>query len=128
MKEGPSEPSAAFVSALPRSSNRARRYSAAVCARVSVTAATTFVVNTGALVERPLSGDGTPSHNRNGASRYAIPFFISPNHDVVVKPVPTWVGPDHPPRYEPTTYGAFSQCLLLLNFAHRRADSSGEYA
>ena len=37
------------------------------------------------------------------------------------------VGPDNPRRYEPTTYGAFSQRLLTLNFAHRRADGSGEY-
>jgi predicted phage terminase large subunit-like protein len=29
-----------------------------------------------------------------------------------------------PPRYEPTTYGAFSQRLLTLNFAHRRAEGS----
>jgi hypothetical protein len=45
-----------------------------------------------------------------------------------VEPVPTCVGPDNPPRYEPTTYGAFTQHLLTLNFAHRRAGGSGEYA
>ena len=46
--------------------------------------------------------------NRNGASRYAIPFFLGPNHDSVVDCVPTCVGPDNPPHYEPTTYGAFT--------------------
>lgn len=38
------------------------------------------------------------------------------------------VGPDNPPRYEPTTYGAFSQRLLTLKFARaasRAADRSG---
>jgi hypothetical protein len=41
--------------------------------------------------------------------------------------VPTSVGPDNPPRYALTTFGAFAQRLLSLNFAHRRADGSGEY-
>ena len=66
--------------------------------------------------------------NRTGASRYAIPFFLGPNHDSIVEPVPTCIGPENPPRYEPTTYGAFTQRLLALNFAHRRADGGGEYA
>ncbi|MGC2413023.1 MAG: 2OG-Fe(II) oxygenase family protein [Stellaceae bacterium] len=93
----------------------------------------TFVVNTGAMLAR-YSNDrfrATPHRviNRNGASRYAIPFFLGPNHDCVVDCVPTCVGPDNPPRYEPTTYGAFTQRLLTLNFAHRSAGGgSGEYA
>jgi isopenicillin N synthase-like dioxygenase len=92
----------------------------------------TFVVNTGAMLAR-YSNDrfrATPHRviNRNGASRYAIPFFLGPNHDSIVDCVPTCVGPDKPPRYEPTTYGAFTQRLLTLNFAHRRAGGDGEYA
>src|SRR5438034_519016 len=46
----------------------------------------------------------------------------------VAEPVPSCVGPDNPPQYEPTTYGAFTQNLLTLNFAHRQAGGSGEYA
>ena len=92
----------------------------------------TFVVNTGAMLAR-YSNDrfqATPHRviNRNGASRYAIPFFLGPHHDSVVDCVPTCVGPDNPPRYEPTTYGAFTQRLLSLNFAHRRTEGSGEFA
>ena len=92
----------------------------------------TFVVNTGAMLAR-YSNDrfrATPHRviNRNGASRYAIPFFLGPNHDAIVDCVPTCVGPGNPPRYEPTTYGAFTQRLLTLNFAHRRAGGDGEYA
>jgi isopenicillin N synthase-like dioxygenase len=92
----------------------------------------TFVVNTGAMLAR-YSNDrfrATPHRviNRNGASRYAIPFFLGPNHDSLVDCVPTCVGPDNPPHYEPTTYGAFTQRLLTLNFAHRRAEGGGEYA
>lgn len=92
----------------------------------------TFVVNTGAMLAR-YSNDrfrATPHRviNRNDASRYAIPFFLGPNHDSVVDCVPTCVGADNPPRYEPTTYGAFTQRLLTLNFAHRRAGGDGEYA
>jgi isopenicillin N synthase-like dioxygenase len=91
----------------------------------------TFVVNTGAMLAR-YSNDrfrATPHRvvNRNRTSRYAIPFFLGPNPDVVVAPVPTCVGPHNPPHYEPTTYGAFTQRLLTLNFAHRRDEGSGEY-
>ena len=57
-----------------------------------------------------------------------IPFFLAPNHDAVVDCVPTCVGPDNPPHYEPTTYGAFTQRLLTLNFPHRRSVGSSEYA
>ena len=92
----------------------------------------TFVVNTGAMLAR-YSNDrfrATPHRviNRNDASRYAIPFFLGPNHDAIVDCVPTCVGPDNPTRYEPTTYGAFTQRLLTLNFAHRRAGGDGDYA
>ena len=88
----------------------------------------TFVVNTGAMLAR-YSNDrfrATPHRviNRNDRSRYACPFFLGPNHDVVVVPVPTCVGPDNPPKYEPTTYGDFTERLLTLNFAHRRAELS----
>jgi hypothetical protein len=51
-------------------------------------------------------------------------IFLGPNHDSVVECAPTCVSPDNPPRYEPTTNGAFTQQLLTLNFAHRRADGS----
>src|SRR6266851_9345752 len=78
----------------------------------------TFVVNTGAMLAR-YSNDrfrATPHRviNRNDASRYAIPFFLGPNHDCVVSCVPT--------------YGDFTERLLTLNFAHRRAGRAGEYA
>jgi isopenicillin N synthase-like dioxygenase len=92
----------------------------------------TFVVNTGAMLAR-YSNDrfkATPHRviNRNDRSRYAIPFFLGPNHDSIVAPVPTCTSPDNPPRYEPTTYGDFTERLLTLNFAHRRAGGDGEYA
>ena len=87
----------------------------------------TFVVNTGAMLAR-YSNDrfkATPHRvvNRNDRSRYAIPFFLGPNHDALIDCVPTCTGPDNPPRYEPTTYGAFTERLLTLNFAHRQGDA-----
>ncbi len=88
----------------------------------------TFVVNTGAMLGRYSNDRFSPTPhrviNRSGASRYAIPFFLGPNHDAEVACVPTCVGPDNPPRYEPTTYGDFSARLLTLNFAHRRGETS----
>ena len=92
----------------------------------------TFVVNTGAMLAR-YSNDrfrATPHRviNRNDQSRYAIPFFLGPNHDSLVAPVPTCTGPDNPPRYEATTYGDFTERLLTLNFAHRRGEEPARYA
>ena len=53
----------------------------------------TFVVNTGAMLARYWNDrfQAAPHRviNRNGASRSAIPFFLGPNHDVAVEPVPT---------------------------------------
>jgi isopenicillin N synthase-like dioxygenase len=56
-----------------------------------------------------------------------IPFFLGPNHDDVVECVPTCVGPDKPPRYEPTAYGAFFGRLPTLNFAQRQGEAPAEY-
>ena len=64
----------------------------------------------------------TGSSTATTSSRYAIPFFLGPNHDSLVAAVPTCTGPDNPPRYEPTTYGDFTERLLTLNFAHRRGE------
>ncbi len=92
----------------------------------------TFVVNTGAMLGRYSNDRFKPTPhrviNRNECSRYAIPFFLGPNHDSEIACVPTCIGPDNPPRYEPTTYGAFSARLLTLNFAHRQAAGDAEYA
>ena len=92
----------------------------------------TFVVNTGAMLAR-YSNDrfrATPHRvvNRNDQSRYACPFFLGPNHDVIVEPVASCVGPGNPPKYDSTTYGIFTQHVLTLNFAHRQASGSGEDA
>lgn len=87
-----------------------------------------FVVNTGAMLARYSNACfcATPHRfiNRNDDSRYAIPFFLGPNHDSVVEPVPTSVGPDNPPRKR----RRFARHLLTLNFAHGQAGGSGQYA
>ena len=92
----------------------------------------TFVVNTGAMLGRYSNDRFAPTPhrvvNRNDKSRYAIPFFLGPNHDAIVAPVPTCTGPDNPPKYEPTTPLAFNTRLLTLNFAHRQGEGDGEYA
>ena len=88
----------------------------------------TFVVNTGAMLGRYSNDRFAPTPhrvvNRNGGSRYAIPFFLGPNHDAEIACVPTCTGPGNPPRYEPTTYGDFTARLLTLNFAHRRGEEA----
>ena len=67
--------------------------------------------------------------NRNDRSRYAIPFFLGPNHDVVVEPRPDLRRPRQPAANTSRPPTAPSpQRLLTLNFAHRQAGGSGEYA
>ena len=36
---------------------------------------------------------------------------LGPNDKSVIAPVPSCVGPDNPPHYEPSTYGDFTQRL-----------------
>jgi isopenicillin N synthase-like dioxygenase len=88
----------------------------------------TFVVNTGAMLEHYSNDQSRAAPhrviNRSDASRCANPFF-RPNYDAKVEPAPTCVCPSNLPRYGPTTYGASSERLLTLNFAHRAALGGG---
>ncbi len=85
----------------------------------------TFVVNTAEMLGRYSNDRFAPTPHRvvNGSRqmRYAIPFFYGPNNDAVIRVVPTCVGPDNPPRYEPLLYAEHRRRLNLANFAHRQA-------
>jgi isopenicillin N synthase-like dioxygenase len=45
--------------------------------------------------------------NRYGKERYSVPFFINPDYDATLAPLPQFVGPAAPPAYEPVNAGKF---------------------
>jgi isopenicillin N synthase-like dioxygenase len=67
-----------------------------------------FLVNGGQLLRRWTNDRflATPHRavNRSGGERYALAFFCDAAADWPVAAVPTYVGPDNPPKYETTTY------------------------
>ena len=78
----------------------------------------------GALFERPFPRDAAPCHQPQRRVALCDPVFPRAEPRRRRRPVPTCIGPDNPPHYEPTTYGDFTERLLTLNFAHRRAEGS----
>jgi isopenicillin N synthase-like dioxygenase len=84
----------------------------------------TFVVNTAEMLGRYSNDRFAPTPHRvinaAGAVRYAIPFFYGPDNDAVIRVVPSCIGPDNPPRYEPLLYLDHRRKLNRLNFAHRQ--------
>jgi isopenicillin N synthase-like dioxygenase len=83
------------------------------------------VVNIGDLLSRWTNGrwrstghrvvppGGPPPH----AARLSLAFFSSPNWDTVVRPLPTCVDEDHPPRYDPVDSGSFLRDKLTRSYA-----------
>ncbi len=89
----------------------------------------TFVVNTAEMLGRYSNDRFKPTPhrviNRNDRMRYAIPFFLGPSNEAVIRCVPTCIGPDNPPRYEPLRYADHRLKLNQTNFAHRAAEAAG---
>jgi isopenicillin N synthase-like dioxygenase len=84
----------------------------------------TFVVNTAEMLGRYSNDRFAPTPHRvvnaNNAVRYAIPFFYGPDNDAVIRVVPSCMGSDNPPRYEPLLYLDHRLKLNRTNFAHRQ--------
>ena len=43
--------------------------------------------------------------NRGGVERFSVPFFMNPDFDTLIEPLPELLGPDETPRYEPVHVG-----------------------
>jgi isopenicillin N synthase-like dioxygenase len=84
----------------------------------------TFLVNLGNMMKR-WSNDrflSTPHGvlNDSGTDRYSIAFFYSPNVDTVIECLPSCVGLDNPPRYEPARYGDLVRQFYSANYFHQQ--------
>lgn len=69
----------------------------------------TFLVNVGLMMQRWTNDQYRATWHRvrlpGTVNRYSIPFFFEPAFDAVVEPLDVCLGPDDPPRYEPTEFG-----------------------
>jgi isopenicillin N synthase-like dioxygenase len=84
----------------------------------------TFLVNLGNMMKR-WSNDrflSTPHGvlNDSGTDRYSIAFFYSPNVASLIECLPSCVGPDNPPRYEPAVYRDLVLAFYNANYFHRK--------
>ena len=88
-----------------------------------------FVVNSGDTLrrwsnDRFLSTPHRVLNNIAGRDRYSVPFFVGPEYDTVLQALPSCVGPENPPKYEPVTMEAFSIEFLNRNYANRNQQDS----
>ena len=91
-----------------------------------------FLVNTGDFCMRWSNGRFVSTPHRvvhlGRDTRYSVPFFFSPNPEVEIACLPTCVGPDDPPKFEPMTYGAYFRAAINANYHHQSQGSAGSGA
>jgi len=88
----------------------------------------TFLINLGNMMRR-WSNDrflSTPHGvlNDSGADRYSIAYFHSPNPDSVIECLPSCVGSDNPPRYQPAVYRDLVLDFYRANYFHQKGHNS----
>jgi len=70
-----------------------------------------YVINIGDMMQRWTNGRfaSTPHRvlNRTGKERVSIPFFMNPDFDVRIEPLPSCVTPERPLAFEPLAVGDF---------------------
>jgi isopenicillin N synthase-like dioxygenase len=92
----------------------------------------TFLINLGNIMRR-WSNDrflSTPHGvlNDSGSDRYSIAYFHSPNPESVIECLPSCVGSDNPPRYNPAVYRDLVLEFYRANYFHQKGHRSGAAA
>jgi isopenicillin N synthase-like dioxygenase len=79
-----------------------------------------FAVNSGDIMKRWTNGRFKSTPHRAlppvGRHRYAIPFFLGPRFDQLIKCLPTCTGPDNPPQWPPITYAEWQTWWYDANY------------
>lgn len=76
-----------------------------------------ILVNGGDMLARFSNGRflATPHRvrpNRGPDHRYSLPIFFQPNFSTVVAPMPSCVGPEHPPLFEAVRFGDYREWYI----------------
>lgn len=86
----------------------------------------TFVINLGDFMARWTNDRfASTAHrvvNRSGRERFSMPVFFDPDHDTVVECLASCQGPEDPPRYAPTTCGAYIKSRFDDVFIYRKLE------
>lgn len=79
-----------------------------------------IIINTGEFLNRWSNGRFLATPHRvvpPKRDRYSLAFFFNPTWDVVSEPLPTCVGPDNPPKFEPGRFLDYLSWYVDSNFS-----------
>lgn len=82
-----------------------------------------YVINIGDMMEAWTNGvfRSTPHRVLNlSPERYSMPYFVAANYDTEIKPFPSLISPENPPKYEGFKAGLHLERMLLRDFPYLR--------
>ncbi len=82
-----------------------------------------YVVNIGDMLEAWTNGAfrSTPHRVLNlSPERFSMPYFVAANHDALIQPFESLIGPDNPSQYEGFLAGLHLERMLLRDFPYLR--------
>lgn len=86
----------------------------------------TFIVNIGEVLRRLTNGLflATPhrAYNVSGRDRYAIPYFLHPDAEMMLEPLSTTVVPNNPPDFPVQTTDEYLRWFASKNYDHSRRE------